>query len=420
MADRIEAISIGGQQHGLVVLDAERRPLRDAILWNDTRASAEAEQLIEQLGGPRRTAELIGSVPGPAFTVSSWMWLRTHEPELADRVAQIRLPHDWLTECLTGEAVTDRGDVSATGWWSPATSEYAAGVLALPSVGLDEGMLPRVLGPSEAAGRVSAEAAEFLGLRSGIPVGPGTGDNPAAALAVNAGVGAPVLSLGTSGTVFTTSTTASTDPTGIVVGMADATGAFLPLACTLNCTLAVDYFAGALGLDREGAAGDSGGVVVLPFLDGERTPNLPSAAGSVVGLRHHSSPGQILRAAYEGAAFSLLDAMGQVSANSSGIAGDAPLILVGGGAKGERWRDCLADLSGRAIATVDIEEQVAFGAGIQARAVLDGADVRDVAAAWSRPATVVRQARTPDGSTSERIERVRAALLELNGTDLAG
>jgi xylulokinase len=261
---------------------------------------------------------------------------------------------------------------------------------------------------------VTATAAEFLGLRPGTVVGPGTGDNPAAALAVNAPVGYPVLSLGTSGTVFTTSSTPSMEESGTVVGLADATGAFLPLACTLNCTLAVDRFAELLGLDRNDAAGDSGGVVVLPYLDGERTPNLPQAAGSVVGLRHGSEPRQILRAAYEGAAFSLLDAMGLVAENSSGIAADAPLVLVGGGAKGEAWRECLADLSGREIAIVDIDEQPAYGAAVQARAVLDGLDVRDAAARWSRPLALALPSRAADTATRERISRVRAALTELN------
>lgn len=420
LAGQVEAISIGGQQHGLVVLDARHRPLRNAILWNDTRAAAEAEQLVRELGGPPAAARLVGSVPGPAFTVSSWMWLRNNEPSVVEAAAHIRLPHDWLTELLTGQAVTDRGDVSATGWWSPISSEYLPGVLGLPSVGIDAAMLPRVLGPSERAGRVSRAAAEFLGLRPGIVVGPGTGDNPAAALAVNAPAGYPVLSLGTSGTVFTTSSVPSAEATGTVLGLADATGAFLPLACTLNCTLAVDWFAELLGLDRNDCASNSGGVVVLPFLDGERTPNLPLAAGSVLGLRHASTPGEILRAAYEGAVFSLLDAMDLVGANSSGLAPEAPLVLVGGGAHGTMWRECLADLSGRAIAVVDIAEQPAYGAAIQAKAVLENADVREVANAWSRVPEVVLPSRPVDSVTMERIRDARDALSELNAAGRVG
>jgi xylulokinase len=417
MADAIRAISIAGQQHGLVVLDEQQRPLRKAILWNDTRATAESAALVADLGGPASAAQLIGTVPGPAFTVSSWMWLRANEPEVARATAHIRLPHDWITGRMTGNAVTDRGDVSGTGWWSPITAEYLEQVLRLTSVDLDVAMLPIVLGPSEPAGTLTAESAAFLGLRAGTIVGPGTGDNPAAGLAVNAPRGYPVLSLGTSGTVFTTSSVPSTEGTGTVVGLADATGAFLPLACTLNCTLAIDWFAALLRRDRNDAAASSRGVVVLPFLDGERTPNLPLAAGSVVGLRNSSTPGEVLRAAYEGAAFSLLDAMDLVNANSSGIAPDAPLLLVGGGANGTVWRECLADLSGRPIAIVDIAEQTAYGAAIQAKAVLDGLDVRAVAGDWSRAPEIVVPARQADLATMERIRETRAALLDLNETE---
>lgn len=416
LASEIEAISIAGQQHGLVVVDGGGRPLRTAILWNDTRAASQSERLIEELGGPAEAARLVGSVPGPAFTVCSWIWLRENEPEVARAVRGIRLPHDWLIERLTGDGATDRGDASATGWWSPSRSRYLPEVLGLPSVEIDVAMLPRVLGPSERAGRVSPRAAAELGLRAGTIVGPGTGDNPAAALAVGAPPGTPVVSLGTSGTVFTTSTLPSHDASGVVVGLADAAGAFLPLACTLNCTLAVDRFAELFGLDRNAAAGASRGVVVLPFFDGERTPNLPNAAASIAGLRATSTPGEILRAAYEGAAFSLLDAMTAVDAHSSGIDPDAPLILVGGGASGETWRECLAELSGRAIATVRATEHAALGAATQAKAALDGLDVRDAARAWARPADIVLPPRPVRADLLDEIGSAREALRDLNET----
>lgn len=414
IADRIDAISIAAQQHGLVVLDGERTVLRPAILWNDTRATAQAQRLVEALGGPAQAARLIGSVPGPAFTVSSWMWLREHESRLASAVRHVRLPHDWLTERLTGTAVTDRGDVSATGWWSATTSAYVPEVLELPEVALDVSALPHVLGANEAAGTVTREAAAALGLRAGILVGPGTGDNPAAALAIAAPAGQPVVSLGTSGTIYTTSTTPATDATATVVGLADATGRYLPLACTLNCTLAVDRFAEWLGLDRSDVADDSGGLVILPFLDGERTPNLPRAAGSIVGLRHETTRQQILRAAYEGAAYSLVEAIDFVDAHSSGLLPDAPIVLVGGGAKGAAWQDCLADLTGRAIATVDLPEQTAFGAAIQAKAALDGGEVDVIARSWARPAVVVREQRDVRVATLERIRSTRNALAAFN------
>jgi xylulokinase len=413
-AHDLEAISIAAQQHGLVVLGPDGAPLRPAILWNDTRAVADSRTLIAQLGGPAAATKVIGSLPGPAFTVCSWAWLRRTEPEAAREASAIRLPHDWLTELLTGEAVTDRGDVSATGWWSTPSGEYLSEVLDLPAVRLRASMLPRVLGPDEPAGRVCSAAAEQLGLRPGIPVGPGTGDNPATALGLGLRAGVPVVSLGTSGTVFTVSATPSADPGGTVVGLADATGRYLPLACTLNCTMAVDRIAGWLGIDRDQIAPSSAGVVALPYLDGERTPDLPHAAGSITGLRHTTEPGQILRAAYEGAVASLLGALDIIHANSSGIDADAPLVLAGGGSRGSAWRECVAALSGRAIRIAQAAEPAALGAAFQAVAVLEGRDVDGVARAWGQVGPPVLAPRPVDQAALDRISQIRADLTALN------
>lgn len=410
----LEAISIAAQQHGLVVLGRDGAPLRPAILWNDTRAVADSRTLIAQLGGPEAATKLIGSLPGPAFTICSWAWLRRTEPQVAQEASAVRLPHDWLTELLTGEAVTDRGDVSATGWWSTPSGGYLTEVMDLPGVRLRASMLPRVLGPDEPAGRVCPAAADRLGLRPGIPVGPGTGDNPAMALGLGLGAGVPVVSLGTSGTVFTVSATPSADPSGTVVGLADATGGYLPLACTLNCTMAVDRIAGWLGIDRDQIASSSAGVVALPYLDGERTPDLPHAAGSITGLRHTTEPGQILRAAYEGAVASLLGALDIIHANSSGIDADAPLVLTGGGSRGNAWRECVAALSGRAIRIAQAPEPAALGAAFQAVAVLENRDVDGVAREWGQVGSPILAPRPIDQVTLDRIGQVRADMTALN------
>ncbi|HEY1479266.1 MAG TPA: FGGY family carbohydrate kinase, partial [Gaiellales bacterium] len=289
-ASDVAALSVAGQQHGLVVLDAGGRVLRPATLWNDTRSAPDAERLVELLGGPAASASQVGSVPVASFTATSWLWLRRVEPELAARVARVRLPHDFMTERLSGEGVTDRGDASGTGWWSPFDERYDEQVLEL--IELDPAALPRVLGPRGQAGTLRDAAAANLGVPAGALVACGTGDNMGAALGLGVAPGVPVVSLGTSGTAFAVSTTPSADPTGVVAGFADATGRYLPLACTLNCTLAVDRIAGWLGLDRD-AVEDGGEVVVLPFLDGERTPNRPHASGTITGLRHATTPGQI-------------------------------------------------------------------------------------------------------------------------------
>lgn len=413
-AAEVAAIAVGGQQHGMVVLDDRGRPLRPAPLWNDTRSAPDALALTGDLGGPAAWAQQIGLVPVASFTVTKWAWLRRTEPAVARAAAAVRLPHDEVTARLTGASTTDRGDASGTGWWSTLTGTYAEQVLGLDRVRLDPGLLPAVLGPREAAGEAGRAAAGAYGLPAGIPVGPGTGDNAAAALGLALPPGSAALSLGTSGTVYATSERRPADPTGTVAGFADATGRFLPLAATLNCTLAVDRVAGWLGLDRE--AVDAGGeVVVLPFLDGERTPNLPAAAGTIAGLRHDTTPGQILRAAYEGAVVSLLEALDRVGESSGGLDPDAPLVLIGGGARGRVWRETVARLSGRALLVPAAEELVALGAAAQAAAVLDGRAPEQVAAGWGGARGLTVQPLPRDDDTLARHRAVRGATQRLNG-----
>jgi len=371
--------------------------------------------IIDALGGPARTADLIGSLPLAAFTVTSWAWLRRMEPEIVQRVAGVRLPHDWLTERLTGNAVTDRGDVSGTGWWSTETETYVPEVLDNPLVQLARESLPRVLKPTEAAGRIRAEAAQQLGLSTDVIVGPGTGDNPAAALAIGLRMGEPAMSLGTSGTVYTKSAKRSADSSGVVVGMADATGQFLPLACTLNCTLAVDRVAAWMSLDREDVAA-SARAVVLPYLDGERTPNLPDSAGSIVGLRHETSPQEILLAAYEGAAWSLIEAMSALEANSGRLDPDAPILLIGGGAQGAAWQTTVRRLSGRAVIVPEAKELVSLGAAIQAAVVLTGDSFDAFVERWNTRAGPVLEPLERDEARLEQIRSVYGRLEALNAS----
>jgi xylulokinase len=400
----VAALSVAGQQHGLVTLGADGRPLRAAILWNDTRSAPDAAQLGDLLGGPEASAARLGSVPVASFTATSWLWLRRVEPDVAARVARVRLPHDYMTERLSGSAVTDRGDASGTGWWSPLREAYDDEVLEL--IDLDRAALPLVLGPDEAAGEVTSEAASATGFPAGALVACGTGDNMAAALGLGVEAGIPVVSLGTSGTAFVVSTTPTSDPTGVVAGFADATGRFLPLACTLNCTLAVDRVAQWLGLDRD-AVEDGGEVVVLPFLDGERTPNRPRSSGTITGLRHTTTPGQILRATYEGAALSLLDALELLDRSCSGIDPDAPIVLVGGGSRGRVWQDTVRRLSGRALLVPYADELVALGAAAQAAGVLLGQPPEAVARGWNASAGVELPPLERDETALERLRAVR-------------
>ncbi|MFJ9412895.1 xylulokinase [Streptomyces sp. NPDC101227] len=399
-ARQASALSVGGQQHGLVALDAAGEPVRPAILWNDVRPAPQSERLIEELGGAQAWADRVGSVPGPAFTVAKWAWLRANDPAAAAATAAVRLPHDYLTQRLTGEGVTDRGDASGTGWWASATESYDAEILA--HVGLSPDALPRVASPGEAAGTVHTDD---LPLPHGALVAAGTGDNMAAALGLGLRPGRPVLSLGTSGTVYAVSTHRPTDPTGTVAGFADARGDWLPLACTLNCTLAVDRIAALLGRDRE-AVEPGGGATLLPFLDGERTPNLPAASGLLHGLRHDTTAGQVLQAAYDGAVFALLRALDQVL--DADAAPEAPLLLIGGGARGAAWRETVRRLSGRPVVVPEAQELVALGAAAQAAGLLLGEDPAAVARRWGTARGATYGARERDEATLERLAKTLA------------
>ncbi|MFJ5925006.1 xylulokinase [Kitasatospora sp. NPDC092948] len=391
-ADRAQALAIGGQQHGLVALDAAGHPVRPALLWNDVRSAPQAAELVREFGADWWAAEL-GSVPGASFTATKWAWLRTHEPANADRTAAVRLPHDYLTERLTGHAVTDRGDASGTGWWTPDGPHPAV----LARIGLDAALLPAVAPTGTAAGPARPGGP----LRPGTPIATGTGDNMAAALGLGLTAGTPVLSLGTSGTVYTVARTRPADPTGTVAGFADALDNWLPLACTLNCTLAVDRIAALLGRDRE-AVEPGGTAVLLPYLDGERTPALPHASGLLHGLRHDTTAGQLLQAAYDGAAHSLLAALDDVLAVDAPTRPDPaqPLLLIGGGARGRAWQDTVRRLSGRPVQLPAAREPVALGAAAQAAALLTGEPADAVARRWG----------TADGPVLPALERDDAAL----------
>ncbi|KOG34521.1 xylulokinase [Streptomyces resistomycificus] len=407
------AVSIGGQQHGLVTLDARGEPVRPALLWNDVRSAPQARRLTEELGGAKFWADRTGSVPAASFTVTKWAWLAEHEPEAVRATKAVRLPHDYLTERLTGQGTTDRGDVSGTGWWASGTESYDTEILA--HVGLDPALLPRVVRPGEVAGTV--RDGHGLPFAKGTLVAPGTGDNAAAALGLGLRPGTPVMSLGTSGTVYAVSKRRPADPTGTVAGFADAHGDWLPLACTLNCTLAVDRVAALLGLDRE-AVEPSTGVTLLPYLDGERTPALPNASGLLHGLRHDTTGGQLLQAAYDGAVHSLLGALDLVLDEDADRS--APLLLIGGGARGTAWQETVRRLSGRPVQVPEARELVALGAAAQAAGLLTGEDPAAVARRWNTAAGPVLEAVQRDEATLARIAGVLsdAAPLLDRGTEI--
>ncbi len=371
----VRAISVAGQQHGMVVLDDEHRVLRPAKLWNDTESAPQADELVRAWGA-QAWADAVGTVPVASFTVTKLAWLREHEPDVFAAVAHVLLPHDWLTLQLSGELVTDRGDASGTGYWSPSTGCYIADVFGL--LDLDPDVAPTVLGPEGLAGTHESSV-----------VAAGTGDNMGAALGLGLREGDVAISLGTSGTVFAVADSPTSDATGAVAGFADATGRFLPLVCTLNATKVTDAMARLLGrtrdeLERLALASEpgAGGVVLLPYFDGERTPNLPDATGTLHGLRSDTEPHQIARAAYEGVVCGLLDAFDALS--DAGAATDGGRVyVIGGGARSLVYPQLLADLLQRQVVVPTPAEYVARGACVQAAAAITGREVAGVARDWA-------------------------------------
>ena len=361
LLDDVAAIGVAAQQHGLVALDEDGEVVRPALLWNDTRSAQAAADLVTELGGPQACAATIGSVPVASLTVTKLRWMAEHEPKLSDRVADVLLPHDWLTWRLTGgEHVTDRGDASGTGYWSPAEGEYRHDVLAR-AFGGRKPRTPRVLEPAQPAGATAG----------GAVVSAGTGDNMGAALALDTQPGDVVVSLGTSGTVFSSSPHAAADATGTVAGFADATGRFLPLVCTLNAARVITATASMMGVDlaefdrlacqaRPGADG----LTLLPYLDGERTPNLPEASGTLAGLRRDNmTPANLARSAVEGMLCGLaagVDALRAVGVETNRIR------LIGGAAESRAVREAAPMIFGLPVVVPEPAQYVAIGAARQA------------------------------------------------------
>lgn len=403
--DDVAAISVAGQQHGMVALDAGGRVIRDALLWNDTRSASAARDLITEVGADEY-ARRTGVVPVASFTATKLRWLRDTEPANAARVAAVALPHDWLTWRLrgygpAGESVrgpdlealtTDRSDASGTAYWSATTGMYDLDLFerALGQPGREAGepngvpgsvILPRVLGPAEAAGRTPDGVLD--GMPGGVLVGPGAGDNAGAALGLGATTGDVVVSLGTSGTVFAVTEAPATDASGTVAGFADASGHSLPLIATLNAARVLDSIARLLGVDHSGfatlalaAEAGAGGTVLIPYFEGERTPNLPEATASIHGLTLASTTRENLaRAAIEGMLCGLADGLDAVREAGTGrefAGGQERILLVGGAAQNPAVAAIAAQIFDAPVTLPAPGEYVADGAAVQAAWALTG------------------------------------------------
>lgn len=364
--DDVDAISIGGQQHGMVALDENGAVIRPALLWNDTRSAKQAESLNSEVGGNQAMADAVGSLLVASFTASKVRWMAENERSHADRVHAIALPHDWLSWQLQGgkdfaQLFTDRSDASGTGYFDPTTSAYRRDILARALLSEREIVLPKIADPATFAGVTT----------QGIPLAAGAGDNAAAALGVQAEPGDVVISLGTSGTAFAVSTTPTHDSSGAVAGFADATGRFLPLVCTLNAARIFDAATSILGKshDEVGALALSSvpgahGLSLLPYFEGERTPNRPGATGVFSGMNlSNSNPSDIARAMIEGMLSGLADAVQALVDLDVDV---KRILIIGGAAKNPAVGQIASALFGRPVLIPPAGEYVADGAARQA------------------------------------------------------
>lgn len=369
LLEQADAVAVGGQQHGMVLLDEHGEVVRDALLWNDTRSAPQAATLVDELGGPAACAEAIGSVMVASFTASKLRWVAENEPASAARAARVLLPHDYVSWHLAAhgtEPFTDRGDASGTGYFATASSDW------------DRELLIRALGHDADLPRLpSAPGEAMAATASGAPIGAGTGDNMAAALGLSLGPGDVSVSIGTSGVCAMVSDARPADASGTVTGFADATGRFLPMTTTINAAKILDFGRALLGVDHDefarlalASVPGAHGLTLLPYFDGERTPNRPDARATLHGLSTASSREDIARACVEGLLCSLADGIAPLEADS----GRAPerIILIGGAAQSAAVRALAPAVFGRDVTLAPTGEYVALGAARQAAWALAG------------------------------------------------
>lgn len=371
LLERAEAVAVGGQQHGMVLLDEAGEVVRDALLWNDTRSAGQAATLIEEMGGPAACVSEIGSLMVASFTASKLRWVRDEEPGNAERARSVLLPHDYVSLHLAEPGTapfTDRGDASGTGYYSTRTQAWAP---ELAERALGHALeLPRLPGsPQEVMART----------RSGAAIAAGTGDNMGAALGLSLGPGDVFVSIGTSGVCAMVSVARPDDASGTVTGFADATGRFLPMTTTINASRILEAGRALLGVDHEelsrlalGSEPGARGVTLLPYFDGERTPNRPDARATLTGMRTSTTREDVARAYVEGLLCSLADGIAALEDVTGTPA--ARIVLIGGGARSRAVQELAPAVLGREVEIAPDGEYVALGAARQAAWALAGTD----------------------------------------------
>jgi xylulokinase len=373
----VQAVGVSGQQHGFVPVDAEGDVLAPVKLWCDTATQQEADEITEACGGRGKCIEYSGNPVLTGYTAPKIRWLAKHKVDAYRRMSHILLPHDYLNYVLTGRMAMEFGDASGTGLLDVRERTWSRHMLdAVDSTRDLSACLPPLLQADEILGTTSESFSRRYGLPAGIPVAPGGGDNMMAAIGTgNVTPGKLTMSLGTSGTLFACSDSPVVDPAGNIAAFCSSTGGWLPLLCTMNCTYATELMKKPLDVSNESfdeviGAIDAGsnGLVALPFFSGERTPNLPRATASFLGLNAlNCSRGHLLRATVEGATFGIrvgLDALGGLGLTGSEI------VLTGGGSKSRTWCQIVADVCNLPVTLLAQNEGASFGAALHALWIL--------------------------------------------------
>jgi xylulokinase len=374
--DEVRGIGISGQQHGFVALDSEGRPIRPAKLWCDTSTAEECDLIRAAFGGSSGLIKKTGNDVPPGFTASKILWLKRHEPENFARLQTVLLPHDYLNFFLTGRTSMEYGDASGTALLDVRTRTWCRELVDWIDPRLHD-LLPPLQSSRAAAGTLKPELAKRWGLRADVVVSAGGGDNMMGAIGTgNLKPGRVTTSLGTSGTIFAYSSAPIVDPVGEIAAFCDSSDAWLPLVCTMNVTVATEAMRRMAGhdvaeLDKNvsSVAPGANGLVFLPYLTGERTPNLPKAAASLHGINlQNLTVPHLERAAMEGVTLGL--AYGLRRLDELGVKA-TQIRLTGGGSRSASWRQICADVFGCPVAVPALSEGAALGGAIQALALCD-------------------------------------------------
>ena len=380
---RVMAIGVSGQQHGFVPLDAAGKVLAPAKLWCDTSTQLECDEIMEAAGGAKHCVELAGNPILAGYTASKLPWTRKHRPEVYAQLATILLPHDYVNFWLTGERWMEYGDASGTGWLDVRTRQWSPQMLAATDADRDLTACLPPLVQADASFLIAPAIADELGLPRSVRVSAGGGDNMMAAIGTgNVEPGVLSMSLGTSGTLFAYADHPVVDDAAGWAAFCSSTGGWLPLICTMNCTITTESVAKAFGFSTRdgdavmvGTSPGAGGLVMLPFLNGERTPDLPHARGSLQGMDlNNVTRGNIYRAAMEGATYALRN--GYDALLAAGLRFDA-IRLTGGGSHSAAWRQMIADVFELSVEVPLQAEGAAFGAALQALWAHERANGRD-------------------------------------------